>query len=106
MKLLRLIMAAVLILASGVGGGVWAVHSAWAGASGETVVWNDHWETDPTFGSASSDDRTRAHLALVGLLGLPREEAIYYIRSRTADGQAIDSDGIYELRGRGDLPGR
>ena len=98
-------VALVAILACAAGGAFYAYRSVRLGASLGAFVHNGAWITDRTFASATSTARTRAYLTVVGLLGLPRSEAIYFIADKTSNGKPIDSDGVYEVSGKS-LPGR
>jgi hypothetical protein len=68
-------------------------------------VENAHWFTSRTIGSVDADPYTRALVARVGLLGLNRQETVYYTRTEDDDGAPFDGDCTYRVEG-GDLAAR
>jgi hypothetical protein len=83
------------------------VGSAWyaisAGAtSGESF---GPWEINPLVGSAAAGPWDRARVARHALLGLTREEAVYYVASRDSEGRPLSADATYRVRGGG-IPAR
>lgn len=82
--------------------------SAWW-ATGERamrrVPSNPSWGVDALAGAESAGLYTRARIARIGLLALGRDEAVYYIADRDADGQPLREACEYAVAG-GDPPGR
>lgn len=105
MSLLKYAIALALIVLSALAGGAWARHTISTQTSERSFIENGHWRTDATLASPGSSARVRAYLAIVGLMGLPLQETAYYERNTTEDGDPIDANGIYEIRGQ-DLPAR
>lgn len=66
---------------------------------------NDGWVSSTTIGSETADPYTRALVARIGLLGLNKNETIYF--TKTTDEARRDFDGrcTYRVEGR-DLPAR
>lgn len=75
-----------------------AVHSVRAGAfsSGERI---GAWETGRDFGIADQSAKTRAVVALRGLLALPAGEARYYTANLDDGGQPLTGNCTYRLTG-------
>ena len=105
MSFLRYLIAGVLIIASALAGSAYARHTISAQTSERSFLRNGQWRTDATLASPESSARTRAYLALTGLLGLPLEETAYFELNTTETGAPIDATGIYEIRGT-DMPAR
>ena len=85
-------------------GAGFAVHTVRAGAlgSGQAI---GPWQTGTDFGTAEAGARTRAIVALNGLLALPAREARYYTASEDSAGHSLDGRCSYKVTG-GPLPGR
>lgn len=95
----RYIICAVAGVAIGGGGAVLSVR---AGALGT----NDHigpWTTGRDFGTADASAKTRAVVALRGLLALPAREARYYNAAVDDAGKPLDGKCTYRVSG-GTLP--
>jgi hypothetical protein len=58
------------------------------------------WHTSLAIGSAGGDMRTRASVALHGLLALNRSETLYYTADTDSAGAALDGACTYSLTGR------
>jgi hypothetical protein len=98
---LRYLIAVTAGLAGGVGSAAYAVKS---GALG-TGVDIGPWRTGTDFGTADASAKTRAVVALSGLLALPAREARYYTAGTDDAGAPLDGRCTYEVSG-GELPGR
>lgn len=59
----------------------------------------EDWRSDPAIGSEAADPYTRAYVARRGLLGLRREEAIYYLRNVDDDGARLQERCAYVIEG-------
>lgn len=105
LRLWHWLVGAALVLASGAGGAFYAFKTVNLNAHSRSAILNHGWRTDRTFAAASASPYTRAYLAVVGLLGLPRSEAIYFFRDKADGGETLESDAVYEITGR-DMPGR
>lgn len=97
----RYVIAVVAGLGAGVGGAAWTVRS---GAFGSGVQVGP-WRTGSDFGTAAASARTRAIVALSGLLALPAREARYYTATTDDAGAPLDGRCRYRVTG-GALPGR
>lgn len=98
---LRYLLTGVLGLAVGVGA---AVQSVRAGALGSNIQIGP-WSTGLDFGTADASAKTRAVVALRGLLALPAKEARYYTAAVDDAGQPLDGRCRYRVAG-GVIPGR
>ena len=58
------------------------------------------WRTDLILGNPEGDAAQRAFVAVHGLFGLPRPEAIRYTARTDSEGQPLDGHCRYELTGR------
>lgn len=81
-----------------------AVQTVRAGALGSNVSIGP-WQTGLDFGTADASAKTRAVVALRGLLALPAREARYYTASTDDAGRPLDGRCRYRVTG-GALPGR
>lgn len=81
-----------------------AVHTVRAAAFASDVKVGP-WATGNDFGTADASARTRAVVALRGLLALPAKEARYYTAATDDAGRALDGRCRYRIDGRV-LPGR
>lgn len=98
-------MRYVLTIALGLVLGVFAAaYSVRAGALGSNVQIGP-WQTGRDFGTAQADARTRAVVALKGLLALPAREARYYTAATDDAGAPLDGRCRYRING-GVQPGR
>ncbi len=98
---LRYLVCASIGLAAGIGAAAWQVRTGALG-SGEAI---GPWVTGNDFGTARASARTRAVVALRGLLALPGSEARYYTAATDDSGQPLDGRCRYRLSG-GALPTR
>lgn len=98
---LRYVVAIVLGLVIGT---AVAVRTVRAGALGSNVAIGP-WQTGLDFGTADASAKTRAIVALRGLLALPAREARYYTAATDDAGQSLDGRCRYRVSG-GTLPGR
>lgn len=86
-----------------VGGGV-AVHSV-RGAPLESGIRNGPWTTGNDYGARDASARTRAIVALRGLLALPKTEARYFSADVDSAGRELSGKCSYSVRG-GSMPAR
>ncbi|MFC3710966.1 DUF1214 domain-containing protein [Sphingoaurantiacus capsulatus] len=98
---LRYGLAVVVGLVVGVGSAAYAVRSG-AFGSGQQI---GPWRTGTDYGTAEASARTRAIVALSGLLALPAREARYYTAVADDAGAPLDGNCSYTVSG-GELPGR
>lgn len=98
---LRYTLAVGLGLAAGLGAAAYTVRSG-ALASGASI---GPWRTGSDFGTAEASARTRAVVAMAGLLALPAREARYYTATIDDTGAALDGRCRYRING-GAVPGR
>jgi len=98
---LRYLICAVIGVVAGVG---IAGQSVRSGALGSSVAIGP-WSTGTDFGTARASARTRAVVALRGLLALPASEARYYTAAADDTGQPLDGRCRYRLSG-GALPAK
>lgn len=98
---LRYVICALIGLSAGLGVTVWQVRAGALG-SGEAI---GPWVTGNDFGTAHASAKTRAIVALRGLLALPASEARYYTAGVDDAGQPLDGRCRYRLSG-GALPTR
>lgn len=85
-------------------GAAYAVHTVRKGAMGSTVLIGP-WTTATDLGTARQSAKTRAVVALNGLLALPAREARYYNAAVDDAGRPLDGRCRYRVTG-GKLPGR
>ncbi|QLC21790.1 DUF1214 domain-containing protein [Parasphingopyxis sp. CP4] len=57
------------------------------------------WVTSQQFGSAEASDRSRAIVALRGLMALTAREAIYFNAATDSEGQALEGGCRYQVTG-------
>jgi hypothetical protein len=86
-----------------VGGGV-AVQTV-RGAPLESGISNGPWTTGNDYGARDASDRTRAIVALRGLLALPKTEARYFSADVDSAGRELSGKCSYTVRG-GAMPAR
>lgn len=86
------------------GGALVAGQSVRSGALGSNVTIGP-WVTGSDFGTAEASARTRAVVALRGLLALPASEARYYTAATDDAGRPLDGRCRYRLSG-GALPAK
>ncbi len=105
MRVIAILVALVLGAALGAAS---ALHAAGiTGGSGLRLagpVDVDGWQSDWTIGSPAANPWTRARIARHGLLALSKEEAVYFSRTRDADGQRLSEACTYRVSG-GAMPG-
>lgn len=98
---LRYTLAVALGLAAGLGAAAYTVRS---GALGSDMAIGP-WRTGSDFGTAEASSRTRAVVAMAGLLALPAREARYYTATTDDAGAALDGRCRYRVTG-GAVPAR
>lgn len=95
----------ILMIVVGAATGLFAaVYTVRAGALGSSITIGP-WQTGRDFGAADASARSRAIVALRGLLALPAREARYYTASTDDAGRPLDGRCRYRVEG-GALPGR
>jgi hypothetical protein len=82
-------------LALGIGSAVWSLRSA---SFGDDIRVGP-WTTGRNIGTADADFRTRAVVALRGLLALPASEARYFTARNDSEGRVLDGRCAYRLSG-------
>lgn len=87
-----------------IGGAAFAVHQVRGGMSKGSIS-NGAWTTGKSIGTAEASARTRAQVALSGLLALPAKEAMYFTAKKDSDGKPLDGRCTYLVSG-GELDGR
>jgi hypothetical protein len=97
---LRYLLCGALGLAAGVGGAICSVRSGAFGSEARIGPWT----TGTHLGTAEASARTRASVALHGLLALPAREARYYSAAEDDGGRPLDGRCRYRIRG-GDVGG-
>jgi hypothetical protein len=91
----RFALTAAIGVAAGVGAAAYTIRSGALGA-GESI---GPWRTGTDFGTADASARTRAVVALSGLLALPAREARYYTATTDDSGAALDGRCRYRVSG-------
>lgn len=91
----RYLLCAVTGIGFGLGAAVYTVR---AGALGSTTKIGP-WATGSDFGSAEASTRTRAVVALRGLLALPAREARYYTAATDDEGRFLEGRCSYRISG-------
>jgi hypothetical protein len=92
---LRYLTCALIGIAGGVAAAAWQVR---AGAFGSNAAIGP-WITGTDFGTAQASAKTRAVVALRGLLALPASEARYYTAATDDAGKPLDGRCRYRLSG-------
>ncbi|MEZ5955823.1 MAG: DUF1214 domain-containing protein [Hyphomonadaceae bacterium] len=92
-----LFVLSVLVVGIGAGGGSAMLMISSGAMIGR--VDNDRWFTSRTIGATDADPYTRALVARIGLLGLNRNETIYYTRTEDDSGQPFSDACIYRIEG-------
>lgn len=86
-----------------------ALSALWLGGmiSGSPSIGNainvDEWRSDWSIGSENADPYVRARVARNGLMGLRKEEAVYFLRTEDDAGEALNETCTYLVSG-GTLP--
>ncbi len=89
-------LAVILIgIALGTGFAIWQIRSSGLGDD----IRIGPWSTGRDIGSADADMKTRAIVALRGLLALPKQEARYFTATTDSAGAALDGKCSYTLTG-------
>jgi hypothetical protein len=101
--IIRLIVAIIF------GANFGALSALWMGGmiSGGPRIGNaidiDGWHSDWSIGSENADPYVRARVARNGLMGLRKEEAVYFLKTEDDSGEALSEACTYQVRG-GQLP--
>ena len=83
-----------------------ALSALWLGGmiSGGPTIGNavdiDGWRSDWSIGSENADPYVRARVARNGLMGLRKEEAVYFLKTRDDQGDRLSEDCVYTVSGR------
>ena len=104
----HLIKAAILLAVFTVGffiGGSRIHSSLYKSETADAFIYNGPWFTSRYAGASDADARTRALVAVTGLLALSREETVYFRLHEDNEGRPLSSDYDYVLKGA-DLPAR
>ncbi len=72
---------------------------------GQGKVMVGRWSTDPSVGAKAANPWLRARIARIGLLGLTKEETLYFDRTTDEAGNPLREACIYKLAG-GPIPVR
>ncbi|HFB54579.1 MAG TPA: hypothetical protein ENJ46_01535, partial [Hellea balneolensis] len=104
-NLLKYVVTGLVILSAVLLGAFTAKRSLTMGAPDSAFIHNGAWRTSLYIGSKDASPHIRAYVAVIGLLGLSREETIYFQAYSDDEGNPISSDNVYEIIG-GDLPAR
>ena len=96
----RYLICGLVGVLAGAGGAVWSVRAGALGAQTRIGAWT----TGTDFGTAEASARTRAVVALRGLLALPAREARYYNAAVDDAGRPLDGRCRYTVMG-GDVRG-
>lgn len=91
-------LTAIISLGLGAGSAVFLTSPS-QGSAFIPIITNGPWQTSPGLGAKSADPWTRAYVSRVGLLALPRDEAIYFTATLDSDGQDLRSDVTYRVSG-------
>lgn len=59
----------------------------------------DEWRSDWSIGSENADPYVRARVARNGLMGLRKEEAVYFLKTEDDAGEALSDACTYRVRG-------
>ncbi len=92
------------LLAAGTALGLASAWYAIAVNAGTPVAYGA-WDINPLVGSAAAGPYDRARIARHALLGLTRDEAVYYVAGRDSEGRALSAEHSYRITG-GELPAR
>lgn len=100
---MRTILFALLAVIIGAGlGAVTALHKS-GQLGGDTLSYADvnvdGWLSDWAIGAEAAGPYLRARIARHGLLALAKEEAVYFTRTRDAEGRQLTSGCTYEMTG-------
>jgi len=83
-----------------------ALSALWLGGmiSGGPTIGNavdiDGWRSDWSIGSENADPYVRARVARNGLMGLRKEEAVYFLKTQDEQGDRLSEDCVYAVSGR------
>lgn len=83
-----------------------ALTALWFGGmiSGGPTIGNavdiEGWRSDWSIGSENANPYVRARVARNGLMGLRKEEAVYFLKTRDDQGDRLSEDCVYAVSGR------
>lgn len=100
---LRLIVAIIFGLNLGALSALWFGGMIDGGPKIGNAIDTDGWRSDWSIGSESANPYVRARVARNGLMGLRKEEAVYFIKTEDQRGARLTEDCDYLVRG-GVLP--
>lgn len=95
-----------IIVATVFGLNIGALTALWFGgliAGGPTIgnaINIEGWRSDWSIGSQNANPYVRARVARNGLMGLRKEEAVYFMKTRDDAGEALREDCTYRVSGR------
>ena len=92
---LRYVLCGLIGIAAGTGAAAWSVRSGAWGSEARIGPWT----TGGDIGTARASARTRAVVALHGLLALPAREARYYGAAEDDEGRPLDGRCRYRVTG-------
>ena len=100
---IRLIVAVIFGANFGALTALWFGGMISGGPSIGKAVSIDNWQSDWSIGSESANPYVRARVARNGLLGLRKEEAVYFLKTVDEDGKPLGEACTYRVSG-GTLP--
>lgn len=65
-----------------------------------TSLKNGSWEYNPYVGSEHADGLTRAAVAVIGFLGMTKQESLYFIAKTDSEGHPLVGNCSYKVTGR------
>lgn len=99
-KPVKIILGIMTALVLGTALGAGAVILAFENGASAAGVVNGPWHTSLAVGSQQADPYVRAWVAVHCLLGLPKEETLYYKAYTDDSGQLFSGDNVYRIEGR------
>lgn len=98
---IRLLIMGLLGIAIGVGSALWFGGMIAGGPRIGNAIEIDGWRSDWSIGSENADQYVRARVARNGLMGLRKEEAVYFMKTEDDDGAALSEACTYLISGGG-----
>ncbi|MDJ0920236.1 MAG: DUF1214 domain-containing protein [Henriciella sp.] len=100
-RVLKLLLVAVMGVLVGAGSAVWLGGLAPGGPRIGNALDIDDWRSDWSIGSETANPYVRARVARNGLMGLRKEEAVYFIKTVDDTGRPLRDTCIYRVSGGG-----
>jgi hypothetical protein len=97
----RLLLMGLLGIALGVGSALWFGGMIAGGPRIGDAIEIDGWRSDWSIGSENANQYIRARVARNGLMGLRKEEAVYFMKTEDDDGAALNEACTYLISGSG-----